>query len=181
MISYDKFELENGLTVIHHYEPNSSMCVLNTLYNVGARDEDPEKETSMVQRLVYSHQLLIGKKFSPGFSIQLMPTYIHRNYVATTDELHDVLALGIAPRVQISKKISVNIEYYHVFENQLAKGYESSLAIGFDFETKGHVFQLSFGNARGLIEKTFITETTNKWTDGEIHFGFNISRTFQLN
>ena len=43
MISYDKFVLDNGLRVIHHYEPDSSMCVLNTLYNVGARDEDPEK------------------------------------------------------------------------------------------------------------------------------------------
>ena len=144
------------------------------------RDEDPEKETSILQRMVYAHQLLIARKFSPGFSLQLMPTYIHRNYVLTTDEAHDVLALGIAPRFQISKKVSINLEYYHVFENQLTEVNENSLAIGFDFETKGHVFQLSFGNSRGLIEKAFITETTDKWTEGEIHFGFNITRDFKI-
>lgn len=43
VISYQKFVLSNGLRVIHHYDPDSTVVVLNTLYNVGARDESPER------------------------------------------------------------------------------------------------------------------------------------------
>ena len=43
MISYKVKQLSNGLTFIHHYDPNTNLCVSNLLYNVGARDEDPNK------------------------------------------------------------------------------------------------------------------------------------------
>lgn len=43
MINYTKFSLENGLTAIHHFDGNSKLCVLNILYKVGSKDEDPEK------------------------------------------------------------------------------------------------------------------------------------------
>lgn len=43
MISYNRFVLPNGLRVIHHHDPDSTVVVLNTLFNVGARDESPEK------------------------------------------------------------------------------------------------------------------------------------------
>jgi predicted Zn-dependent peptidase len=43
VISFSRFVLPNGLRVIHHYDPDSSVVVLNTLFNVGARDESPDK------------------------------------------------------------------------------------------------------------------------------------------
>lgn len=43
MISFNRFVLENGLRVLHHYDPDSTTTVLNTLYNVGARDEEVNK------------------------------------------------------------------------------------------------------------------------------------------
>jgi hypothetical protein len=54
------------------------------------------------------------------------------------------------------------------------------LSLGFDIETGGHVFQLIFTNSLGIIEKDFIGETTGRWSKGDIHFGFNISRVFTL-
>ena len=54
----------------------------------------------------------------------------------------------------------------------------NSLAFGVDIETGGHVFQLILSNAITMIEKSFITETTDDFFAGDIHFGFNISRTF---
>lgn len=42
MISFTRFTLPNGLRVIHHYDPGTAMVAVNVLYNVGARDEDPE-------------------------------------------------------------------------------------------------------------------------------------------
>lgn len=43
MIKYEKHILDNGLTVILHQDLNSPMALVNVLYNVGARDENPEQ------------------------------------------------------------------------------------------------------------------------------------------
>lgn len=43
MINYNQFQLPNGLQVIHHQDTNSNLCVLNILYRVGSKDENPEK------------------------------------------------------------------------------------------------------------------------------------------
>ncbi|MDH5400174.1 MAG: DUF5777 family beta-barrel protein, partial [Cyclobacteriaceae bacterium] len=42
-----------------------------------------------------------------------------------------------------------------------------------------HVFQFHITNSRGMIEQAFITETSGDILNGDLHFGFNISRTFQ--
>ena len=43
MIQYNTFTLDNGLTVIHHQDESTQLCVINTLYNVGSKHEDPNK------------------------------------------------------------------------------------------------------------------------------------------
>lgn len=40
---YTRFNLTNGLTVIHHPDENTQLAVLNVLYKVGSKDEDPNK------------------------------------------------------------------------------------------------------------------------------------------
>ena len=148
---------------------------INTL-----RFQDPDASNLSSSRLYYSHQLLIARKFSESFSLQLSPTLVHRNLVLTRDEEHDVLALGIGGRQKLSKRVSINLEYYYVLPNQLANRYRNSFSVGFDIETGGHVFQLHFTNSTSMINKGFVTETVGDWSDGGIHFGFNISRVFTL-
>ncbi|HSH65621.1 MAG TPA: pitrilysin family protein [Bacteroidia bacterium] len=43
MIHYNKFQLSNGLRVIVHQDQSTPIACLNLLYDVGARDEDPEQ------------------------------------------------------------------------------------------------------------------------------------------
>lgn len=43
MIQFERFMLENGLTVLVHPDYSTPMAVVNIMYNVGARDEHPEK------------------------------------------------------------------------------------------------------------------------------------------
>ena len=43
MVNFNRFTLANGLKVLVHEDPTTPMAVLNILYDVGARDEDPEK------------------------------------------------------------------------------------------------------------------------------------------
>jgi len=157
-----------------------TVAVLGTMAITTLKWEDPDRDNLFSSRLYYTTQLIIGRKFSNGFSFQLSPSLVHRNLVATAEEKNNVFALGFAGRVKLNKRLSINGEYIYVFPDQLAEGYHNSLSIGFDIETGGHVFQLHFTNSTSMIEKGFITETVGNWADGGVHFGFNISRVFTL-
>ena len=142
--------------------------------------QNPDRENYFSSRLYYNFQLIIGRKFNESFSLQLSPTLVHRNLVRTNEENNDVYALAIAARQKLTKRLAINLEYIYVPENQLADGYRNSLSIGFDIETGGHVFQLHFTNSTSMIEKGFVTETVGDWANGDIHFGFNVSRVFTV-
>jgi hypothetical protein len=141
---------------------------------------EPNRENYFSSRLYYTMQLIVGRKFSEHFSMQLSPTIVHRNLVRTNAEKNDVPALGIAGRYKLTKRISLNGEYIYVMPNSLAPEFKNALSIGFDIETGGHVFQLHFTNATSMIERGFIAENTGSWQDMGIHFGFNLSRVFTL-
>lgn len=133
-------------------------------------------------RLISSNQLLIARKFSDKLSLQLMPTYIHRNFVnnPSANEEHDVMAMGAAGRLKLTKRFSLTAEYYYVLSPNVADLYTNSLAIGFDIETGGHVFQIHVTNSNGMIESQFIPGTTGEFFKGDIQIGFNISRVFTI-
>ncbi len=141
---------------------------------------EPERENFFSSRLYYTFQAIIGRKFSESFSLQLSPTLVHRNLVATLDEKNDVYALGVGGRIKLTKRITLNSEYIYVLPDQLDPKYRNSLSVGFDIETGGHVFQLHFSNSTSMIEKGYIGETIGNWQNGDVHFGFNISRVFTL-
>ena len=131
-------------------------------------------------RLFFTHQLLLGRKFSEKLSLQIMPTYTHQNQVFIPSDPHDLFAVGIGGRHKLSKRVSLNVEYYYQFPGHMLTGTTNSLSAGFDIETGGHVFQLFFTNSQGMSERTFITETNGRWDKGDIFFGFNISRVFTV-
>jgi hypothetical protein len=142
--------------------------------------EDPNEKNYFVSRLFYTHQLIIGRKFSGHTSLQLMPTYIHQNLAALISDPNDIWAIGIGGRQKLTKRLSLNVEYYYQIPGYKLTGTSNALSIGVDIETGGHVFQLHFTNSQGMNERTFIAETTGKWQKGDILFGFNISRVFTL-
>ncbi len=142
--------------------------------------EAPERNNYYTSRLFFTHQLIVARKFSDNLSLQLMPTFVHRNLVPLASDPNDLLSIGIGGRQKLTKRLSVNAEYYYQIPGFRLQGTTNSLSIGFDIETGGHVFQLHFTNSQGMNERTFITETTGEWGKGDILFGFNISRVFTI-
>ena len=141
---------------------------------------EPERDNYFSSRMYYTYQGILARKFSEGFSLQLSPTVVHRNLVKTKAEKNDVYALGMGGRLKLSKRTSINAEYIYLAPNQVASDIKNSFSIGFDIETGGHVFQLHFTNSTSMIEKGFVSETVGNWLDGDVHFGFNVSRVFTL-
>jgi len=133
-----------------------------------------------MERQNFTGQMIIARKFSERLSLQLAPTLLKLGKTADEDD-QIVTALGVAGRFKLSKRVALVAEYYYVPESQRKPfGSYNALALGFDIETGGHVFQLHFTNSQGMIEKQFLTNTTGRWSNGDIHYGFNISRTFSF-
>lgn len=141
-------------------------------------DVSPDFEN--IDRLAYTAQALIARKFTSSFSLQLMPTYVHKNAVDQSIEDNAQFAMGAGGRLKFTKSMALTGEYYHNMNRKDNSPYHNVVGIGFDIETGGHVFQLVFTNAIGLTERAFITETQDDFFDGDIHFGFNVTRTFQF-
>ena len=162
-----------------------SITAVATVAYKNLRIPEGERALEDIDRLFYTYQLLFARKISDRLSIQIMPTVVHRNLVPTPNEEHDVPALGGAFKFQLSKQGAIQAEAYAVDRGILGpgptrEGFYAPISLGFDVETKGHVFQFHLSNSRGMVEKLFITETTGNWLDGDIHFGFNITRDFRI-
>ncbi len=141
-----------------------------------------DKEREFQDKLYYTAQVLIARKFGERLSLQLSPTYLYRTMPDVTGDEKVLFAVGIGGRFKLSKRVSLNGEYFYTAreKNTLTAPYHDSMSFGVDIETGGHVFQLHFTNSLGMIEKQFIGETTGSWGKGDIHYGFNISRTFSF-
>lgn len=146
-------------------------------------------QTNEAHRISYFTQLIIASKLNDWISLQLMPSYIHRNFIKQSinskngaEDVNGFFTLGFGGRIKFTKRMSIIGDYFYNFSPyyQNNPSVYNPLALGFEIETGGHVFSLYFTNAPALLENNFIPYTTDTWTKGQIKFGFFISRTFAL-
>ena len=128
-------------------------------------------------QLSFSNQFLFARKINRNLTIQLSPTIVHYNLVESADESNDKFSFGIGARQKLTNHLSVNIECFPQLND---KENNNFFSLGFDIQTGGHVFQLHLSNSPAMIEPGFITKTTGNWLDGDIYFGFNVSRVFSM-
>lgn len=141
---------------------------------------DTSRTNYFSSRMSYVAQLLIARKFSNAFSLQLTPTYVHKNLVPLRTDQNDIFSVGVGGRLKVTQRTTLNAEYFYLLPGTTADKYENCLSLGVDIETGGHVFQFRLTNAQPMFDRAFITETTGKWLDGDIFLGFTINRVFTL-
>jgi len=133
------------------------------------RDENSEfvlnRFSKFSHRFISGGQLLIARKFSDKFSLQLIPSYIHRNIVAF-DEQNGTFSLGGAFRVQLTKVLGFLVDAAVPMGDTDAK---AAIGVGFEIDTGGHVFQINFTNARGISETDYIPNNQDTWGDASLN------------
>jgi len=144
------------------------------------RQQDKTINYYFTNRLTYLNQILIARKFSRRISLQLTPSLVHRNLVATPQIDNNTWALGGGGRFLLTKHTSIDAEYFYLLSKKAAAEYHNSFSIGFNIETGGHVFQLYVSNSQGIIGQNFIPGSVGNWLKGDVLIGFNITRTFVL-
>jgi hypothetical protein len=165
-----KRQEENGFPV--------TIVGFNALLINTALEKDNLPLLEFKHRLGYTAQLLISRKINTNLSLELAPTFFHDNYVAIDDQENSQYALGFGGRYKFGKRWSVNADYGWHLNRANNSPYKNPLSIGFDLETGGHVFQMHFSNAQAMNTNGFLGQAEGNWSDGNIYFGFNLSRTF---
>jgi len=127
-------------------------------------------------QMSYVHQVLVASKINRDLSVQISPTLVHKNSIIK-DDANDLLSVGLGARHKLTSRISLNSEYFLQLNKENGI---NPFSIGLDIETGGHVFQLHLSNSAAMFERAFIHETNGEWFNGDIYFGFNISRVFTL-
>lgn len=145
--------------------------------------------TNELHRMNYFTQVIIASKLNDWLSVELLPSYVHRNFIkesvnpnnGSADE-NSFFSMGIGARIKLTKRVCLISDYFYnaspfYTNNPTAK---NPLSFGVELETGGHVFSLFFTNAAGLIENNFVPYTRDSWENGQVKFGFSISRVFAL-
>lgn len=157
-----------------------SIVAYHTLDINSALNTDLYPGLKATNRLAYTTQLLVSKKFTNEFSLQLAPIFVHKNlYDGITDQKNQFL-LATGARYKLTKRLSLNAEY--AARLNLPEGYTSiyhnPLSIGLDIETGGHVFQMVLSNSQAMNDVSFLTNATGITAGKGIFFGFNMYRVF---
>lgn len=90
MIDFERFELPNGLKVIVHQDNSTPLACINILYNVGARDEDPE-QTGFAH--LFEHLMFGGSVNIPNYDEPLQRVGGENNAFTTNDITNYYLTL----------------------------------------------------------------------------------------
>lgn len=157
-----------------------SVVVVTSMTMVTGPYADTSIKNFFTSRLAFYNGLIVGRKMSERFSLQLTPEMVHRNIVTYAGDRNDVFAVGIGARYKLSRRVAFVVDYHHIVYGLTRGTYEDPMAVGFDIETGGHVFQLHFSNSQGMNERAFLTGTTDKFWKGGVRFGFNLSRVFTI-
>ncbi len=132
-------------------------------------------------KLAFTTQVLIARKFSRNFSLQIAPTYVHRNTSIFQGD-RDQYALGIGGRYKVGRHVSVVSEYYYVINPVDNPNTNGPFSLGVNWELSDLMLQFKMTNNGAFVEDTFITKTRNNFNfrDGNFYFGFHATFFLQL-
>ena len=151
------------------------------LINVNTNfDEDFLPGLSFNDRLGYTSQLLVSRKFNKWLSLEFAPTFFYDNTVFEDGQDNAQFALGFGGRFKLSKRYAILADYGLHLNRVDNSNFNDALALGLEIETGGHVFQLHISNSQAIYENGFLGQTRGDFSEGDIFLGFNISRAFSL-
>lgn len=147
-----------------------------------------EYKSSAWNRFSFLHQLLIARKFSENFSLQLSPSLVHYNVVGYGPESsNNIFSTGIGGRYKLSHKKAITFEYsrqFNMYKNVLTPNgtfidyVPDVVSVGLDIDTGGHIFQFFISNSN--FASNISQLSVNSKADKGIFFGFNLNRSYAM-
>src|SRR6187455_85631 len=155
MIRFEKFVLSNGLRVIVHQDMSTPMAVMDIMYDVGARDEDPEK-TGFAH--LFEHLMFGGSVNIPGYDEPLQMAGGENNAYTTNDLTNYYIQLPAE---------NLETAFWLESDRMLSLAFEEkSLDVQrkvVSEEFKEHYLNKPYGNAWHIMREMSYTQHPYRW------------------
>ena len=179
-------DLNAKYMILTQTKDNSMPFSLTYYGNMGIEVQDESNYAWPVDRLSYFHQLILMRRFSKNFSLQIAPSFIHYNAVkvealsdgTTAYQSNDSWGLSIGARYKITSIISIMAGYDTPLINQ-PEGISKplpSINLGIEIATSNHAFQIFFTNYNRIQPQEDFQYNQNDFKEGQWLIGFNITR-----
>lgn len=151
---------------------------------IDARKKDRGLFVNVQDRYSFFHQLIIAKRFSPNFSLQVAPSISHYNKVSSTMK-NDMYSIALGGRYKISPNTAIVFDYSQPlteFDDDMTP--PAGISLGAEFGTSSHVFQVFVTNLWGIVpQENYMFNDKNNGINGEsgqFLIGFNITRNYNF-
>jgi len=181
----------NAKYAIFKQMQNGGMPVSVTYYGNAAfdtRDKDyftnPD-EIETADRVSFFHQIIVARKFSDRFSVQVAPSISHFNTVEafknsegeTVDKYNnDHIAIAFGAKYKISPVTNILVNYDQPITTHEVQDPQPNLSFGIEINTSAHQFQFFMTNFYNITPQRNNLFNQNNPGDGEFLLGFNITR-----
>lgn len=156
---------------------NGKMPVSVTYYGNASLSALPKGNFyNLSDRWSFYNQIIIAKRLSKMFSLQIAPSYSHYN-VVESGIYNDLFAIEFGGRAKVTSGISILLDINQPISSQAVLP-KSGFSVGTEFSTVGHTFQIFISNYRGIINQTSNMLNQNDFFKGDFAIGFNIGRTW---
>jgi hypothetical protein len=160
--------------------PVSLSVHANVTYD--ARDEEVfGTNYEFMDRFSYFGQVIVSRKFTDAFSLQLAPSYSHFNSVDVKYQ-NDKAGVMLGGRYKFTGTMAAIFEYHQPININPVHDYQDDIqpgaAIGIEIGTSTHAFQIFASNYKDIMAQKNYTMNTNKFDGEGILIGFNISVRF---
>jgi len=143
-------------------------------------------DTRLKDNFVKSHeryssflQMIFARRFNRIFSLQVAPSFSHYNIVSK-GMTNNQLAVSFGGRAKISPQTSIIAEYSQPITQYKYNQPYAGTSLGVEFSTGSHAFQLFVSNYKGIIPQKNFMLNQNQISNGDILFGFNITRLWNF-
>ena len=144
---------------------------------------------SDLDRLSYFSQIMIARKITEDFSLQVSPSFTHYNNVEgyfnseggiSPKMNNDHFAIACLGRYKITEKFGVIANYDQPLTQHPSNNPRPNISFGVEFATSGHVFQIFAGNYTSVLQQANNMYNQNDYSASQYVLGFNLTRKFHL-
>jgi Membrane bound beta barrel domain (DUF5777) len=157
--------------------------------NVAIDTRDAENFVNGTDRLSYFNQIIIARKITDNFSVQVAPSLTHVNavegYLNEEGVLlgkmeNDHFAVSVGARYKVTPGTVIMVNYDQPLTKHTTDNPMPNIAFGVEFNTSAHAFQLFLSNYQYIVPELNNMYNQNDYREGQFLIGFNITRLWNF-
>jgi len=156
---------------------------------VDTRDNAIANFHNSTDRYSYFHQLMVARKVTSAFSVQVAGSVSHFNavpaYINTIKEItglmkNDHVAVSVSAKYKVGSFINIIANYDQPITEHIQGNPNPNISFGLEMTSSAHTFQIFAGNYNFLVPQRNNVFNSNDAGEGEFLIGFNITRAWNF-